>query len=268
MTATSSSVPPDAGPDAGPGAEPGSGAVGARGVPFARLLRVETRKLFDTRAGLVLTAVLVVLSPALVVARSVATGVTGFLTLAVTAGIALGILLPVLGVLTITGEWTHRTALTTFTLEPRRGRVLAAKCLSTLAAAVVAGALCLVIAAVATAVHGEQADWGVTPMALLGRLTTMLILTAQGLAMGLLLLNAPAAIVICLVSPMVWSLVANVSTVGETLAAWLDLGVTTGAPASGGMTGGEAARLATSVLAWIVVPLVVGAVRVIRADVR
>lgn len=245
-----------------------SRSSGTQGVPFGRLLRVETRKLFDTRAGLVLTAILVVLSPVLVVGRSTAAGVTDLMTLAGTAGVTLGILLPVLGVLTITGEWTHRTALTTFTLEPRRGRVLAAKCVSMLAASVVAGVLCLLIAAAATAAHGQQAGWDATPWALAGRLTIMILLTAQGLAMGLLLRNAPAAIVICLVSTMVWSLVARLGPVGETLAAWLDLGGTAGPLASGDLTGVQAARLATSVLAWIVVPLVVGAARVVRGDVR
>ncbi len=43
-----------------------------------------------------------------------------------------------LGILTVTGEWSHRTALTTFTLEPRRSRVLLAKCLPPLLVTVAA----------------------------------------------------------------------------------------------------------------------------------
>jgi ABC-2 type transport system permease protein len=246
-----------------------SRAAGAsRGVPFGRLLRVETRKLFDTRGNLVLSAVLVVLSLALVVGRSVATGEARFFTLTGTAAIVLGVLLPVLGVLTMTGEWSHRTALTTFTLEPRRARVPAAKCVAALAAAVAASLVALLVAALVTAVRGGAGDWTVDPLALLGWIATMILVTGEGLALGLLLRNAPAAIVICLVSPMAWGFVAQLGTTGETLAAWLDLNVTTNALMSGDMTLAAAARLAASALAWIVLPLTAGFLRVLRTDVR
>jgi ABC-2 type transport system permease protein len=49
--------------------------------------------------------------------------------------IPVGVLLPVLGVLLVTSEWSQRTAMTTFALVPRRFRVLTAK---PLAAAVLA----------------------------------------------------------------------------------------------------------------------------------
>ncbi|MFD0891202.1 ABC transporter permease, partial [Streptosporangium algeriense] len=106
-------------------------------IPFHRLLLVETRKIFDTRSGKILTAVLVALTVVSVVGRGLVAGPRLF-TLVGTAGIGFGILLPVLAVLSVTGEWSHRTALTTFTLEPRRARVLAAKFLPPLAVAVVA----------------------------------------------------------------------------------------------------------------------------------
>jgi hypothetical protein len=47
--------------------------------------------------------------------------------------------------LTMTAEWSQRTALTTFTLEPRRDRVLAAKVVASLAISVVGGCLAFVI---------------------------------------------------------------------------------------------------------------------------
>ena len=49
-----------------------------------------------------------------------------------------GILLPVLGVMSVTSEWSQRTAMVTFALEPSRGRVIAAKYVSALVIAVVA----------------------------------------------------------------------------------------------------------------------------------
>ena len=41
-------------------------------------------------------------------------------------------LLPILGIMAATAEWTQRTGLVTFTLEPRRGRVVLAKALAAL----------------------------------------------------------------------------------------------------------------------------------------
>ncbi|MBG0813061.1 ABC transporter permease [Planomonospora sp. ID82291] len=240
-------------------------------TPFRRLLAVEARKLVDTRSGTALALALVVLVVAAVAVRGAVAG-PELQRLITTAGIGSGTLLPVLGILTMTGEWSHRTALTTFTLEPRRGRVLAAKCLPALAAAVAACPLAVLAAvpatAVAAAAQGVPAVWEVDPAALLGWTGVNVLLVAEGLAMGALLLNAPAAIVICLASPMAWAAVGRLGATGATLAEWLDLNTTTGPLMSGGLSGDGAVRLAVSVLVWIVVPMAAGAARVVRKDVR
>ena len=44
----------------------------------------------------------------------------------------MNILLPVLGIMSVTSEWSQRTAMVTFTLEPSRSRFLAAKFVGTL----------------------------------------------------------------------------------------------------------------------------------------
>ncbi|WP_431926449.1 hypothetical protein [Nonomuraea jabiensis] len=111
------------------------------------------------------------------------------------------------------------------------------------------------------------ASWHVDPQTVLGWIAVMVLMTAQGLAMGLLLLNAPAAIVICLAGTALWSFVAQLCRAGETPAAWLDLNTTTGPLMGGAWTWEAAARLATSVLAWIVVPGGLGVLRVVRRDV-
>ena len=51
------------------------------------------------------------------------------------ATLPLAMLLPVIGIMAATAEWTQRTGLVTFTLEPRRGRVVLAKALAALACA-------------------------------------------------------------------------------------------------------------------------------------
>ncbi|GAA2207472.1 hypothetical protein GCM10009850_029300 [Nonomuraea monospora] len=204
-----------------------------RRVPFVTLLRVETRKLLDTRTSLIMTAILVAGALALVTGRALLAGPIGLSSLANTAALVPGMLLPVLGILTVTGEWSHRTALTTFTLEPRRGRVLAAKCLPVLGAAVAACLLALLVAvpmtAVNAAVQGGAADWRLEPGPLLGWIATIVLSVAQGLALGMLLLNAPAAIVIYLVGPMLWSFLSRLGPMGEVLAEWLDLNTATNA---------------------------------------
>ncbi|MFF4413564.1 ABC transporter permease [Streptosporangium sp. NPDC001559] len=240
-------------------------------IPFHRLLLVETRKIFDTRSGKILTAVLVALTIASVVGRGVVAGPRLF-TLTGTAGIGFGILLPVLAVLSVTGEWSHRTALTTFALEPRRARVLAAKFLPPLAVAVVATVFALLVAvpatAVVAAVQHVPADWTVPPLALPGMAATFVLLTAMGSAFGVLSLNAPVAIVVCLTNTMLWSVVSRLGETGRVLAEWFDLGNTTGPLATGTMTGGDAVRLATSILLWIALPAALGTIRVSRTEIR
>ncbi|MEU8402397.1 ABC transporter permease [Nonomuraea sp. NPDC048892] len=241
-------------------------------LPFGRLLRVETRKLLDTRTSMIMMGVLVGAAVVLVVGRALYGGPADLFTLAGTAGIASGTLLPVLGILSLTGEWSHRSALTTFTLEPRRGRVLVAKCLPVLVAAVAACLLALLVAvpatAVAAAAQGGQAAWELDPGQVLGWIATTILSTAQGLALGLLLLNAPAAIVIYLVSPMLWSFIGQLGPVGETAGEWLDPNRTISVLMSSDLTGGDAARLAVSVVLWIVIPAGVGVLRVLRKDVH
>ncbi|WP_079313559.1 hypothetical protein [Microbispora sp. GKU 823] len=238
-------------------------------IPFRRLLIVEARKLVDTRSGTIISLIMVGLVVASVVARGAVAG-PKLQTLVGTAGIALGTLLPVLGILTVTGEWAHRTALTTFVLEPRRHRVLAAKCLPPLLAAVALSLFAMLVAVPATAVvagvRNMPATWEVRPLGLLGWTGGNVLVAAAGLALGALLLNAPAAIVINFSTPVLWAVVGRLGSVGATLAEWLDLNTTAAPLTSGDMTWSEGARLAASVAFWIVLPMAAGLVRVLRKE--
>ena len=104
---------------------------------FAVLTGVELRKTVDTRAGRVLLAGILLLC-CVAIGYGVFTAGRGDLLYAGWVGdstIPVTFLLPVLGVLAMSSEWTQRTVLSTFTLTPRRLRVLTAK----LAAAVALG---------------------------------------------------------------------------------------------------------------------------------
>ncbi len=77
------------------------------------------------------------------------------------------ILLPVVAILSVTGEWSQRAGLTTFTLVPHRGRVIRAKLVVTwlvgIASILVALAIGAVGNVVGTALVGRR--HGVGPAA-------------------------------------------------------------------------------------------------------
>ena len=80
------------------------------------------------------------------------------------------ILLPVLAILSVTGEWSQRAGLTTFTLVPHRGRVIRAKIAVTVLVGLASMALALGIGAVGnivgTALMGVDTVWNLSPTAI------------------------------------------------------------------------------------------------------
>ena len=98
------------------------------------LISTEWRKLLTTRGPLAALAGLLVLSVAVAVGGMGDIG-SGTATetedarelLVVGSGLFASLVLLVLGTLAATGEFQHRTAVTTYLITPRRGRVLAAK---------------------------------------------------------------------------------------------------------------------------------------------
>src|SRR5689334_25040951 len=124
--------------------------------PLARLILVELRKAVDTRAG----RWLLVLIALVAVGAAILTGVTGsdadrnLVHVLGDTSQLVAILLPVLGILLVTSEWSQRTALTTFTLVPRRERVIAAKA----AAGVLLAAAATVVCAIVSAAVLDTAD--------------------------------------------------------------------------------------------------------------
>jgi ABC-2 type transport system permease protein len=100
-----------------------------QGPTLGRLVAVELRKMIDTRAGFWLLVSNALIAVASVVVRLIWSPaeeqtLAHFFSATVEAT---SVLLPVLGILAVTSEWSQRTALTTFTLVPRRERVIAAK---------------------------------------------------------------------------------------------------------------------------------------------
>ena len=104
------------------------------------------------------------------------------------------VLLPIVGILLVSSEWSQRTAMTTFALVPRRPRVLAAKLLASVVLSLVALALCVVVAVIGTAVAAPGLDdtWSL-PVALMGQHVVSLatgMISARGARRGAARLGA------------------------------------------------------------------------------
>ena len=245
---------------------------GSAKVPFSRLVRVELRKMADTRAGFwLLVSIGLITAAILVIFLLVAPDdQKTFLNFMGATATPQSFVLPVLGILLVTSEWGQRTALTTFALEPSRPRVIGAKIVAAVLIGLAAIVVAIVLAAVATVIGGQDNAWehiGIDDFAKFGLLQISGIL--QGLAFGLVLLNSAAAIVLYFVLPIAFNIIATLWTRMQDIAPWIDLGTSQPPLYSGvNMTGEEWAQLATSSAIWILLPLAVGLWRVMRAEVK
>jgi ABC-2 type transport system permease protein len=234
-----------------------------------RLTEVELRKTVDTRAGswLLLIIQLLAVGVVMLVLISAPADQQDFgdffaLTLLVT-----WFLLPVLGILTVTSEWSQRTGLTTFALVPQRGRVIGAKLAAALALTFVSVAVCLVCATIGTLISGGS--WNTS----LGEIGEGALVEALGMlggvALGLVFLSSPLAIVIYFVVPAIWGLLEGVPALAKTIE-WLSLENATGplVDSEMGMTGTDWAQLATASGLWVGLLLLVGLWRLRRTELK
>jgi ABC-2 type transport system permease protein len=241
-------------------------------VPLTRLTLVELRKLADTRAGMWL---LIVIGFATVATSAILLGWAGDDEITFTALYVFGltpsaVLLPVLGILSVTSEWSQRTALATFTLVPARGRVMLAKIAAGVLIAIAATAATAIFAAAANilaSAMGGDGSWTLDPSLIWQSLLLQVLFVLMGIGFGALLLNTPLAIVVFFALPTVWTILGESIRALREAAQWLDLNVTSQALMEADMTSGEWARLAASTAVWVVLPLLFGVVRVLRREV-
>lgn len=238
-------------------------------VPFTRLVGIELRKMVDTRAGMWMLVVMTTIG-FLIAGGLVIWGQGGedhaFSTFLGFIFMPMVMLLPIMGIMSSTQEWSQRTGLATFTLVPRRGRVVGAK----VAAAV---ALCLVLllagalaASLATLVSGG--DFTLTGLSLAGLVLAAVIYTLQGVAFGAALLSTPMAIVASLALPTIWTILTAMIQRMQDVAAWLDLQLVTGPLTEGTMTGENWGQLATATAFWVGLPMAIGTYRILTREVK
>jgi ABC-2 type transport system permease protein len=248
-------------------------------IPFGRLFRVELRKSVDTRAGRWLVGITI---GAVLIAETI------FMIVSVTkdldstygdfvAGAAFvsSFLLPILGIMLVSSEWSQRTAMTTFSLEPRRMRIVMAKMLAGISMTLVVIVCALVIGLLGNllfaAIQGQSPDWTFGWSGFTGFLVTQTFAMVGGFALACLLLNTPAAIVVYVVYKYVLpGLIAlgSLMTWFSDLAPWIDFQAAQNELYDMPLTVSQWWHLVVSGLILLAVPLVIGLWRIRRAEVK
>ena len=236
------------------------------GLP--RLSRVELRKMADTRAGFWLLLVIELIAVAIVTITVIAGNDSDkdFLSLFQGTLWVVSILLPVLGILLVTSEWSQRTGLTTFALVPERGRVITAKIFAAIVLALAATVACLITAAAGNLVAGGSWDLSLGAIGRGALFETLGLL--GGVAFGLVFMNSALAIVLYYILPTVWSILAQSVHAIEKPAKWLDTSQTVQPLVDGNMTGTDWAQLGTSMALWVGVVMLIGLWRLRRTELK
>ena len=249
-------------------------------VPFARLVKVELRKSYDTRAGLWLLGVTAGLTVVVMVIAMITFAVQDlpldFGLLMATTTYTTGFLLPILGIMLVTGEWGQRTAMVTFTLEPSRARVVLAKLVAGLVLALVVAVIAVVAAVLSNLVYGlvsgSDISWDLGETSLQGFVVIQAVAMLTGFAIAALLLNTAAAIVVffaySFVVPIVFAVLAGLVGWFADLRPWIDFANAQTPLFDWSMEGVEYAHLVVSGLLWLGLPLALGMVRILRAEVK
>jgi ABC-type transport system involved in multi-copper enzyme maturation permease subunit len=239
-----------------------------RPIGFARLVRVEWAKGTDTRAarwllGLVALTTAGTLAVPLLRPTTFEQSYASYLQ--VTA-VGMTILLPVVAILMLTGEWSQRSIVTTFTQEPRRIRVLNAK----LAASALLGCAGAVFGGVVVAAgiglaaaSGRALEANLTQGVVVGYVAFVLLNVLAAVALGALLQNSAAAIAASFALPAAFAVLGAASPL---VSDWIDTSTTWNAVLENDWAG-QVPQIIFSLVFWVLAPLAAGIVRTVRRDV-
>ncbi len=247
-------------------------------IPLSRVVRVELRKMFDTRSGFWLIASIAITGLIATIA-TVGFAPDKYLTyynFAKAVGYPITVILPMVALLSITSEWSQRSGLTTFTYVPSRRRVVWAKTLSAVIVAVASMLFAFAVGAVGNVVGstiaGTPTVWDLS----LGHALTIvlgnLISLSIGTMLGMLLRSSAGGLVtyfvLVLLVPNLSGLLAASQDWYKDLQPWVDLPYAQTYLFEGMQTGAQWAHVATTVGLWIVLPGIFGLRRVMRSEVK
>lgn len=248
-------------------------------ISFARILGVELRKMFDTRSGfwlLMSIGILAVLASTAVVLFAPDDEIA-YGSFAGALGIPMSILLPVIAILSVTGEWSQRSGLTTFTLVPSRGRVIAAKAVVAVGVGVAGMAIALAVGALGNVVGSQLAgvptQWDASLPGIGFIVLASVLGQLMGFMLGVLVRNSPGAIVgyfiYSFVVPTLSGVLASTQDWYRDVQQWVDFQYNqTGLYDSESLSGTEMGQLAVTAGLWLVLPMLVGLWMVRRSEVK
>lgn len=251
-------------------------------TPFSRLVQAELRKSVNTLSGfwlLAAVAVIVIIIEGffLVIGLTNRDADLSFTIFTQPMAYVLQPLVATLTIMLVTSEWGQRTAVVTFALEPRRTRVLYAKLAAGMALMLALVTVLLVVALVCSGilelVRGDGFDWDFGVGDLVGTIVFEAVAVLIGYALATLILNTPGAIaafpVILYALPAAFGLIGIFWEDFKTVGRFLNL-QTAEAPLITWTLddGSEWGHLLVALLVWMVVPFVVGQLRVLRAEVK
>ena len=247
-------------------------------VTMARLAKVEVRKALDTRAGRwfiigILALVVVIEVIYAFAANDDDKNLQDFIQI---PGGVLGYFLPIIIIMLVTSEASQRNGLVTFTLEPKRSRVVIAKFIAGLLLAAAVLVLAFVLAILGTLfgiLTGSSPEWSVDGNLLFnGFILSNVIGVFVGFAIAMLIMNTAAAIVAyfvySLILPIAVGILGALSDTFEDIAPWFEFN-TAQTPLFQGdykPTAEQWAQIATSGTIWLIIPLAFGIWRLMRIE--
>ena len=247
-------------------------------VTLSRMIGVELRKMFDTRSGfwlmasIGLAAVLSMISTIVFAPDSQLT----YYTFARAIGFPMTVVLPIIAILSITGEWSQRSGLTTFALVPHRNHVVLAKTIASVTVGIVSMLFAMVVGVVGnllgTAIAGTGLVWDLSFAHAVNIVLGSLLCLLTGTMLGVLFRSSPVALVayfvMTLLLPMLFGLLASRQPGFQDVHPWVDLNNAEAALFDGTLTAAEWAHLAVTVTVWLILPAIIGIRLVMKSEVK
>ncbi|PZS30930.1 MAG: ABC transporter permease [Pseudonocardiales bacterium] len=249
-------------------------------MPLRRIVTIELRKMFDTRAGfwmmasIVMAALLATCGVVLFASNSQLT----YANFTKAIGFPMAAILPVIAILSVTSEWSQRIGLTTFTLVPQRHLVIVAKAIASIAVAVISMLIAFGIGALGNITGAAIADrslvWDVGIVEALLFVAGNILGVLTGFMLGVLIRNSAGAVagyaVYTFLVPAVFSVWASSQSAFEQLRGWIDVGYAqfpllklNGAP-----TTHQWAQIGVTGTVWLLVPLLIGLAMFMKSEVK
>ena len=236
---------------------------------LVRLTKVELRKMVDTRSGFwLLSAVVGLTIVAVFITALFAHEDQRTFRHILSNGLQpAGILLPIVGILVVSSEWSQRTALISFALVPDRTRLLAAKLFAGVVLVLAATAVALVFAVIGTAIASTHVQhvWSLPIGLLLQDIVYVVTAMIIGIGFGAALQSSAPAIVLYFALPIAFAAIGSIHALSGVVD-WINTAEALEPLTPEVMTGHQWAQGLVALALWIGLPLAIGLWRLTQRD--